>query len=93
MDDLEKPPVTNPHVGFTQYWAALGPCKNLAQWKGKLVSKAPSEAATATKSPADCGRLLALAFIYQSSLGDEISADLKGKSHFLGSEEETWLSQ
>ena len=63
------------HASFVPYFAELGRCKNLEQWKARIVAlDIPKEVALACRSINDCGRVLAMRFI--GDKGQPVSADL-----------------
>ena len=87
MEDVKEIFDTTAHVGFDRYWQTFGKCKDEKQWKARCQGvKIPFEAIEAAKGVGDLGRLLAIQFFNKSSPGDAITADLKDKDFFIGSD-------
>ena len=79
------------HVSYTRYSTEALKCKNMAQWKGRMLAVGiPEEAVHTVRLPAECGRFLALKFM--SSVETVPTANLKGRDYWISAELSTWFA-
>ena len=80
-------------VSFTRYFESIKLCKNIAQWKARLLAVGmKAEGVTACKTINEVGRLMGLIFIHGRSMGEPIAADLESRDYWVDSELEAWLA-
>ena len=84
----------NTFLGFVRYCDTLQRCKSITQWRAiALGARIPSDAVLVTRTKSEAIRMLVIRFLFESSLGDAITAGLKGRGYFMSRQTEEWLSQ
>ena len=84
----------NTFLSLVRYCDTLQRCKSIAQWRARaLGARIPSDAVLATRTKSVAIRMLVVRFLFESSPGDAITADLKDRDYSMSRQTEEWLSQ